>query len=118
CKDLIGAENRFVSDDIDYDPVGNVAVLNYPICQLPSDCASRTPANGKVLNTYSRGRLVGVTMTDGINANSIQYHENGLVKSVTHANQVVDYQEPDSFGMLRVRSISTNGAFVCTPPVI
>jgi hypothetical protein len=66
-----------------------------------------------VSNTYSGSYLTGVAGT--INgqgeswAPSITYHANGLDKTISHANGVIDNIDTDPDGFPRVASVSTSG---------
>ncbi|HEV8581371.1 MAG TPA: RHS repeat-associated core domain-containing protein [Thermoanaerobaculia bacterium] len=82
-----------------YDEAGQVKQINYPSCLERCNATARSQSF-----TYTMGRPTAVP---GF-ASSITYNDNGLVKKITHSNNVIFTQTPDESGMARPGTLGTN----------
>ena len=84
-----------------YDALGDVSSITYPNC-VSGPCQGQD--SPRTVNfSRTRGHLTSVP---GF-ASSSTYHDNGMVASVTHANNVVDTQTVDPSGRARPGSLTS-----------
>lgn len=102
---------KTVRQHVDYDELGNVAKVTYPTCDY---CGESAKMISSVERKYSAGRLTSVPgfVTD------VQYWPTGTLKSLTHANGIVDARDADPHGLPRPRSIQFGAWAECIPPAI
>jgi RHS repeat-associated protein len=84
----------------DYNVLGDVSHIEYPVCTLPKTCSN--PAPRGVDFAYTKGRLTSIP---GF-VSGITYHPNGLYNQITHVNNVIDTQANDPNAMPRPASLS------------
>lgn len=84
-----------------YDGAGRIVQTNNPNCV--ANCAS---AGRTVTTNYAFGRPTSIP---GF-ASSITYNDNGMLATITHANNVLFTETPDPSGIARPRSLSVAGA--------
>ena len=78
---------QIFEDSYTYDPAGPIATTTYPVCS--TGCSGLTAPTRTITNTYAYGMLAGVngyTRGTGTSTRGIDYHVNGLVREVRHAN--------------------------------
>lgn len=92
-----GVANETFDQGFSYTQLGLPLTLDYPECTF---CTAALPR--AVTNTYTHGRLTGVTGY----ATGLAYHSNGMLNTVTHGNAVIDTQANDQNGMPRPSEIS------------
>lgn len=119
CTGLFdGLEKRSFTQGFTYDELGAVTSASLPSCTI-GDCAAAGIPNRTVTNGYDKGWLTSVTWTGAPQSAAIAYHDNGMVASVTHSNQVVDEILLDALRVPRPHEIKTTNVVdpaTCTLP--
>jgi RHS repeat-associated protein len=105
--------------DWTYTPLGDVATIVYPDCQVATTCPSGEPAR-TVKNSYTNGFVtaVGTPGVPGVYAQEITYHPNGLWSTVRHqatGNGVLDVQTIASDGTRRPQRLQVTNVASGTP---
>jgi YD repeat-containing protein len=119
CTGLFdGLEKRSFTQGFTYDELGAVTSSSLPSCTI-GDCVAAGIPNRTVTNGYDNGWLTSVNWTSAPQAAAIAYHDNGMVASVTHSNQVVDEILLDALRVPRPHEIKTTNVVdpaTCTLP--
>jgi YD repeat-containing protein len=119
CTGLFdGLEKRSFTQGFTYDELGAVTSSSLPTCTI-GDCLAANIPSRTVTNGYDKGWLTSVTWTGAPQSAAIAYHNNGMVASVTHPNQVLDQVLLDPLQIPRPHEIKTTNVIdpaTCTSP--
>lgn len=120
CTGLFdGLEKRSFTQGFMYDELGAVTSSTLPSCTI-GDCLAANIPSRTVTNGYDKGWLTSVTWTGAPSQPAaIAYHDNGMVASVTHPNQVLDEILLDPLRVPRPHEIKTTNVIdpaTCTTP--
>ncbi len=119
CTGLFdGIEKRSFTQGFTYDELGAVTSSDLPVCTI-GDCLAANIPSRTVTNSYDKGWLTSVTWTGAPQSAAISYHDNGMVASVTHPNQVLDEILLDPLRVPRPHEIKTTNVIdpaSCTTP--
>jgi len=90
---------------LDYDDFGGVERVGYP--SVTAGCGTTCPPSREVRYRQSRG-LVTSILQNNQNVATLDYHPNGMLWHVRHADTSVDTHGLDPSGLPRVASITTD----------
>ncbi|HEX8619738.1 MAG TPA: hypothetical protein VF911_19305 [Thermoanaerobaculia bacterium] len=119
CNEVVDTPDRKFTQSFTYDALGAVTSLEQPSCLLPQVCADAPIPDRTVTNTYQKGWLTSVTWTSAPRAATIDYHDNGMISRVTHANLVKDEVFLDANRVPRPHQLQTTNAIedgACVAP--
>lgn len=98
-----GGQAELFTQTFGWTQLGDISTLGYPQC---AHAGCSVPSPRTVTNGYSNGLLTSVS-SGAVTYGTINYHINGMVNQVIHANGVTDTQALDSTSMRRPGSITS-----------